>query len=323
MEDNRYMASAAPKRINCRNRQEWLSHRNTGIGASEIGTLMGVNKWETPYQLWRRKRGMDAPKETSSLMLIGTLCEDAVARYFEIETGKRVIKSSAADILYVHPDKEHLRVTPDRLYWIDSEGKRRADNKGILECKTSQLDIDPDSIPPQYFCQVQYQMGVMQKEHAALAWLSRGRDFGYKYIEFDADFFACMVEVADRFWNECVIGGREPEATTSEDVLMKYSGPQLGKTVEAGESILEAYARLKDVRAERLAKEKEEDELVEMLKVFCSDAEAITYAGKVLATWKQSKDSSRFDKGAFEREHPEMYASYVKSVSGSRRFTLK
>lgn len=320
---NRFMADSAPTRVNCRDRKKWLAQRTAGIGASEIGTLMGVSKWDTPYQLWRRKRGLDGPKETSSLMLIGTLCEDAVARYFEIETGKKIIKSSAGDILYVHPQKEYLRVTPDRLYWIDPEGGHRPKNKGILECKTSQMDIDPDAIPPQYFCQVQYQMGVMQKDHAALAWLTRGRDFGYRYLEFDPDFFASMVEVADRFWNECVIGGKEPDPVCSDDVLMKYAGPQYGKTVEAGDQILETYSRLKEVRAERMAKEKEEDELLEVMKVFCSDAEAITYAGQVLATWKQGKDGSRFDKTAFERENPELYAKYVKQVAGSRRFSLK
>ena len=104
---------------------------------------------------------------------------------------------------------------------------------------------------------------------------------------------------------------------------MKYAGPQLGKTVEAGDQILETYAKLKEVHAERMAKEKEEDELLEVMKVFCSDAEAITYAGQVLATWKQGKDGSRFDKTAFEKENPEMYAKYVKQVAGSRRFSLK
>lgn len=323
MEKNKYLAEGKPLRINCPDRKKWLEERGDGIGASEVGTLMGVNKWDTPYQLWRRKKGLDGPVEMNKLMLIGTLCEDAVAQYFAIETGKEIIKSSASDILYVHPQKPYLRVTPDRLFWIDPDGKRHSENKGILECKTSQMDITPDTIPPQYFCQVQYQMGVMQKDHAALAWLTRGREFGYKYIDFDPEFFAYMVNEVDRFWNECILGDREPEATTSEDVVRKYSRPELGKTVEAGKQIIEAYTRLKEVRAERLAKEKEEDELTEMLKVFCSDAEAITYSGEVLATWKATKASEKFDKALFERENPDMYARYLKMVDGPRRFSLK
>ena len=284
---------------------------------------MGVSKWETPYQLWLRKTGQAEPKPMNSLMLAGSLLEDAVAQYFEIETGKKVIKASAGNIIYAQPEKDFLRVTPDRTYWIDADGRKSESNKGILECKTSQLTISPDDIPPQYFCQVQYQMGVMQKDRAALAWLTRGRDFGYTYISFNPEFFAYMVEQVEKFWTECVLGGREPELSSSSDVLLKYSSPETGKTVEAGDEILKAYTQLKEVRENRLRLEKEEDALTETLKVFCSDADTITYEGSVLATWKQGKDSSKFDKDAFARENPELYAKYVKVVGGGRRFSLK
>ena len=33
--------------------QEWLDERKKGIGSSEAGTIMGVNKFDTPYSLWR------------------------------------------------------------------------------------------------------------------------------------------------------------------------------------------------------------------------------------------------------------------------------
>ena len=39
--------------------QEWLDERKKGIGSSEAGTVMGVNHFDTPYKLWRRKTGVD------------------------------------------------------------------------------------------------------------------------------------------------------------------------------------------------------------------------------------------------------------------------
>ena len=33
-------------------REEWLAARNEGIGASEVASVLGLNPWETPYQLW-------------------------------------------------------------------------------------------------------------------------------------------------------------------------------------------------------------------------------------------------------------------------------
>lgn len=41
--------------IRPKDRNEWLEHRKSGIGSSEVATILGLNPWETPYQLWRRR----------------------------------------------------------------------------------------------------------------------------------------------------------------------------------------------------------------------------------------------------------------------------
>ena len=49
-------------------RDEWMKLRESGIGSSEVGTILGLNPYETPYQLWRRKVGIDPPKEQNFAM---------------------------------------------------------------------------------------------------------------------------------------------------------------------------------------------------------------------------------------------------------------
>ena len=49
--------------IRPKDRNEWLKVRESGIGSSEVATIVGLNPWETPYQLWRRKMGIDPAKE--------------------------------------------------------------------------------------------------------------------------------------------------------------------------------------------------------------------------------------------------------------------
>jgi len=39
-------------------REAWLARRQQDIGASEIGALLGVSDYETPYSLWTRKSGL-------------------------------------------------------------------------------------------------------------------------------------------------------------------------------------------------------------------------------------------------------------------------
>ena len=63
--------------------EEWLEERSKGIGSSEVGTIMGVNHFDTPYRLWRRKVGIDGPVESNEAMEMGHLLEPAVAQRFE------------------------------------------------------------------------------------------------------------------------------------------------------------------------------------------------------------------------------------------------
>ena len=142
-------------------RNEWLQHREQGIGSSEVATILGLNPWETPYQLWRRKKGLDKGKSETFAMKAGHYLEDAVSMFWHDETGRDIIKRSAGDWLMVNTEKPFMRVSPDRTYWLSGMPHNNA-NKGILECKTTQMRIDPDDLPKHWFCQVQYQLGVAE-----------------------------------------------------------------------------------------------------------------------------------------------------------------
>ena len=36
---------------------EWRNLRDMGIGGSEIGTIMGLNPWESAFSLWAKRTG--------------------------------------------------------------------------------------------------------------------------------------------------------------------------------------------------------------------------------------------------------------------------
>ncbi len=52
-------------------RQEWLEDRKKGIGGSDVGQFLGLNKWKSPYQLWLEKTGQVVLEESGSEPLIG------------------------------------------------------------------------------------------------------------------------------------------------------------------------------------------------------------------------------------------------------------
>lgn len=303
-------------------REEWLEVRKGGIGSSEVATIVGLNPWETPYQLWRRKLGMDEPKQETFAMKAGHYLEDAVSQFWQDETGREVIKRSAGDWIIQDAEKTFLQVSPDRTFWLAGKTKSN-DNKGILECKTTQMSIDPDDIPKHWFCQLQYQLGVAGLTEGSLAWLSSGREFGYKDIQLVPDFYAWLEEEVTKFWTDNVLGGVEPSAVSVKDVLLKYNTSVGGKTKEVTDELFNAYQDLKQVKAELAQMEERKEELETKLKAAFEDAEAITYGGDIIATWKTSKPSEKLDSKALKAAHPELVKEFTVQTAGTRRFLLK
>lgn len=302
--------------------EEWLAERGKGIGSSEVGTILGVNPFDTPLKLWRRKMGIDAPVEENEAMLMGHLLEDAVAKRWEISTEKQVIKASQGDWIMVDKERHHLRVSPDRTYWIAGE-KHNQQNKGILECKTTMLDIDEDTIPKSWFCQLMYQLGVAGYREGSLAWLKMGRHFGTKHYDFNPDFYDWMVGELDRFWVDNILGKKAPDPINASDVLLKNPKHEPGKVVEATEELYASYDRLKDIKAKIAELTGQKDGIEEQIKMAMGDAEAIEYHGSTLATWKASKDSQKFSEKALKEADPDTWSKYLMNVAGTRRFTLK
>lgn len=307
-----------------KSREAWLDLRKGGIGSSEVGTILGLNPYETPYQLWRKKKGLDAPTPENFAMRAGHYLEDAVSLFYQDETGNEIIKSSAGDWLIVNNERPFLRVSPDRTCWKRGMA-RKHDNKGIVECKTTQKEIDGDSLPQHWFCQLQYQLGVAELNWGAIAWLTAGREFGYRDLTFDKDFYDWMIEEVTRFWVDCIQGNNEPLAINVEDVILKSPRHITGKMLDADEQIIAELAELKELREELAALDQRKKTIEETIKMTMGDAEALVIPNtdNVLCTWKTGKDRTKFDEKRFAQEHPDIYTQYTKTTPGSRTFLIK
>ena len=304
-----------PKIIKPKDHEEWLKARSEGIGASEVGAIIGVSPFETPFSLWLKKTGQVQPEPENEAMLMGHLLENAVAQRWEIETGQKVIKASAADIIYVHPQYDYMRVTPDRIV----KGRKK-----LLECKTTALPVDADNLPSHWVAQVVYQMYVTGIHDADIAWLESGRRFGYANIPYDEEFAEFLAHRVAEFWNENVLGGKEPDAISVSDLAVKIPRSTPEKAIEADADALDQINVLRQKKAMYDALADEIADLQNSLKMYMEDSEAITDAdGNVLLTWKSGKDKTSFDSKRFAEENPDLYEQYCKTVPGSRSFLLK
>ena len=310
---------------------DWLKSREKGIGSSEVATILGLNPWDTPYQLWLRKTGrVQVTEQENFLMKAGHYLEDAISHFCADEAGLDIVKSSASKFVVVDKEKPFLRVSPDRYAYYKG-AKKSNDNKVIIECKSTQKSIDADDLPEHWFCQVVYQMRVTGIRNAYLAWLTQGRDFGTQLISYDkaVDFADAMAEEVEKFWVDCVVGGREPALLNIQDVLIRFPRHTEGKKVFASDEIIQKWADLKDTNEQIKRLQSLKDSLEENIKAVMLDAETLVIPAdnntpeKYLATWKAPKPSQKFDLDTFKAAEPEMYAKYLKEVQGTRRFSLK
>ena len=272
-----------PRIIKPATHDEWLKEREYGIGASEVGAVLGLSPFETPFSLWLKKTKQVPRDEENNAMRMGHLLEPVVAQLWEEATGMKVIKASAADIIYVHPEYDFMRATPDRVV----RGRKK-----LLECKTTITDVDSDDIFPHWIAQCQYQMYVTGIHDCDLAWLVKGRFFGYQNIEYDAEFAEFIAERVKEYWNDCVVGGNEPELISVDDFATKGSEP--GKDVEADDKALGEILSLRKVN-ELLGKdEAEANSLKDAIKLYMGEAESVSFNGKILATWKSGARGRTF-----------------------------
>jgi len=305
--------------------QEWLEERTKGIGSSEAGTIMGVNKFDTAYKLWRRKTGQDGPVEMNEAMELGHHMEDAVATMFASRTGAFIQNSSKGDWIAADTKRDYLRVSPDRLYFYPGEAHSRK-NQHILECKTSSTMIDKSDVPAYWYCQIQYQMGIMGVKKGSLAWICSQPKLHFDYLEvdFNPSFFKLLIDTIDSFWNVNVKGGVEPQILCAEDTLLRYPSATEGDTMEASDEIIGKYEELKEIGCKMKIFEETKTSLESDIKQAMGPSETlITPDGVIIAQWKNTKESQRFNAKAFLAADPDGYSKYLETIPSGRRFTIK
>lgn len=297
--------------------EAWLQEREKGIGSSEATTLMGVNHYEDRYKLFMRKKGLIPPKESTEQMELGHHLEPAVASRFAQLTGAWIDPKSEGDWIAVDTKKDYLRVSPDRI-WVPQGQEHRKENWRILECKTTGMSIDADDIPSYWYCQIQYQMGVMGIRHGAIAWISSFPVFnsGYREVEFNPSYYALLVQAIDEFWNENLLKDVAPEPEDLEDLRVKYGKQAVsikGETLVAEDWMQADYDELLGIKTQMDTLKDRKKELEEELEKAIMGYAAIY--GKdgetVLATRVPKTPKPVLDTDLLHRECEDIYKRYL------------
>lgn len=281
---------------------EWLLDRRRGIGGSDVATILGLNKWKSPYQLWLEKTNQTELEYTESEPAYwGNVLEEVVAKEFQERTGKKVRRRNQ---VFEHKDYPYLRANIDR----DVVGEN-----AILECKTAHYYLGKDwegaEIPLSYLCQVQHYMNVLNREYAYIAVLIGGQRFVWKKIERDQELIDMITSLIVTFWEENVLKGIEPaidgSAATTEFLKEHYSeeGSREIQLDDNFDTLIESKNELKQTISEL---EKQVKMIENQIKSELGKNDAmIGISPRFVVSWKAQNRTS-LDKKMLEKKYPEV-----------------
>ena len=150
-------------------REAWLSERKKSLGGSDIGAVLGMSRYSTPYTVWTEKTGRLPHKEDNEAMRQGRDLEQYVADRFSERSGKMVKRYN---YLLRNDVAPHLHANIDRRVIGERSG---------LECKTaSALNLRAYSsgeFPENYYAQCVAYLAVTEWERWYLAALVLNKAF--------------------------------------------------------------------------------------------------------------------------------------------------
>lgn len=198
-------------------REAWLAYRHTGIGASDVGTILGLDDYKSSLELFYYKIG-DVPKFDTENMarFMGLQHEDLIAdlwQYWErdedtmirnFRAGRIVRRCQRVNAYIRNPDYPWLYVSLDRKI-----NRTKDRGEGSLELKTInswEADKWEAGIPPKYVTQLATQLLVPEFDHGELALLQDGRKMYVYPFEFMPNIAQHVITQTKSFWDRVVAG---------------------------------------------------------------------------------------------------------------------
>jgi len=193
-------------------KEQWLLERRNGIGGSDAGAVMGLNKWSSPLTVYLDKKGLnhfDGNDATER----GSWLEEPIR-----EKAKEALGVMIEECPYMFTSATHpfMSANIDGLVYIQEEKEINGislSGLGGHEIKTTQRgdDFSEHEIPDSYFAQVQHYMAVLDLPWFILsAYCIDRHEFRHYVIQRDVAFISRLIEAEKDFWENFIEKGIMP-----------------------------------------------------------------------------------------------------------------
>lgn len=197
--------------------EDWLAYRYTGLGASEVGAILGLDDYKSSLELYYEKIG-EVPRFNleSIASFMGKEQEDFIAdlwQYWEgseesmiqnYRSGTMIRKCRRINAYVRNPEYPWLFVSLDRI--INKHGVR---DEGTLELKTIggwEADKWEAGLPPKYVIQVNTQMLVCIFVYGELALFQDGRRYSVLPFDLHDGIVQHIITRTKEFWDRVEAG---------------------------------------------------------------------------------------------------------------------
>lgn len=267
-------------------REAWLEHRRSSIGASDAPAALGISPWKSKFALWSEKCGLTEGDDLSESepAEFGIRLERPIAEAFADRTG-RVVNLWPQHNFVRDIEREWMGCTPDAV----QECER---GEGGLQIKTAsafKASEWADGPPLIYQVQCQQEMHVMKWDWETLVVLIGGQKLRWFDIDRNDRFInEALLPKLQEFWNS-VLTRTPPEVDSSlatAKVLAKLhpldSGEVIGLPAEADDWA----AKLTEAKAAKKAAEEIESLYSNKLRAAIGDATYGATMGGTYFSWK-------------------------------------
>jgi putative phage-type endonuclease len=227
---------------------EWHKLRDGKIGGSMVGTIAGLNKWESAVTaFYKFTKQIDDTIEDSPAMEWGRRLEEPIIEKFKDEHPELIVHTDVGT--WINKARDYQLANPDGLILRDGQ-------LGVLEVKTAAYKDDwfdesgEMRVPTYYQTQVQWYLSCLGLDFAYVAVLFAGRE--YMEFELQANRFqqSVDIELVETFLKACETNTQPDwDGSNSTYETIRRVHPQIDSTeVELGQlglDYLEADKALK------------------------------------------------------------------------------
>ena len=282
--------------------------RDKFIGGSDVGTILGVNKFKSPYVLFLEKTGKIEPENVDDKLQVrlGHKMEQVVAEIYEEETGTKVQKSNRS-----YRSKKY----PFLVGHID---RKLVGSKKGLEIKTTsswnKTDYKEGEIPPSHFYQCMFYMMITGIHDWDIATLRDNNEFYVMHVSWNEEIASEILHECIEFW-KCVESGvwdKPIDGSINTETAIGKAFPcnvdmipqeNLPVTIENRVDVIGSYFELvQSIKQLETTKKSVENEL----KAILGNNQVGFIGDEYKVTWIPKKRSAGIDIDKLKEDHPEI-----------------